>query len=53
MNFSVLRNKNRIIWSQGQINYIVNDYLSNLSTTKLAKEFNVSPQTIRKVLEKK
>lgn len=42
MDFSVLRNKNRIIWSQDQINYIINDYSSNLSTTKLAKEFNVT-----------
>ena len=29
MDFSVLRNKNRIIWSQDQINYIINDYSSN------------------------
>ena len=51
MDFSVLRNKNRIIWSQDQINYIINDYSSNLSTTKLAKEFNVTTQTIRKILQ--
>ena len=51
MDFSVLRNKNRIIWSQDQINYIINDYSSNLSTTKLAKEFNVTTQAIRKILQ--
>lgn len=51
MDFSVLRNKNRIIWSQDQINYIISDYSSNLSTTKLAKEFNVTTQTIRKILQ--
>lgn len=51
MDFSVLRNKNRIIWSQDQINYIINDYSSNLSTTKLSKEFNVTTQAIRKILQ--
>lgn len=49
--FSITRNKNGvIIWSEDQIEYIKNDYILNHSTTKIAKEFTTSPQSIRKVL---
>ena len=49
--FSITRNKNGvIIWSEDQIEYIKNDYILNHSTTKIAKEFTTSPQSIRKIL---
>lgn len=41
-----------IIWSQEQIDYIIQEYNKNHSTTKIAKQFGVSTETIRNVLRK-
>lgn len=48
----VRRNNGTIIWSKDQIQYIINDYNSNYSTTTLAKKFNTSPEAIRNLLRK-
>ena len=43
---------NEIIFSEVEINKIINMYKSNISTVTIGKEFNVSHKTIAKVLDK-
>ena len=43
----------RIIWTEDQINYIINDYNKNHNIKELSKKFNTSQETIRKLLHKK
>lgn len=42
----------RIIWSEDQIAFIINEYNKYHSTPKIAKQFGVSPETIRNLLRK-
>lgn len=56
-NLFSIRRKNdavngRIIWSQDQIDYIIQDYNNFHSTTRIASQFNVSRETIRGLLRK-
>ena len=41
-----------IIWTESQIAYIVNEYNSTHSTTKIAEKFGTNPQMIRNILRK-
>lgn len=51
--FSITRNKNGvIIWSEDQIQYIINHYNTYASTGILAKNFSTSTQAIRNLLRK-
>lgn len=51
--FSIVRKNNgTIIWSQDQIEYIINEYNVHHSTTIIANKFNVSTQAIRTLLRK-
>lgn len=43
---------NEIIFSEVEINKIINMYKSNISIVTIGKEFNVSHKTIAKVLDK-
>ena len=56
-NFSLLRKNNNengaIIWQEDQINYVINEYQTHYSIPTIAKQFNTSPETIRKLLRKK
>lgn len=51
MDFSLKRTYNYIFWTKEQIDYIIQDYLTNYSTPKLAKEFQVTNEAIQKVLK--
>lgn len=56
-NLFSIRRKNdnpsgAIIWSQEQINFIIQEYQKHHSTTIIAKQFNVCPQSIRTILRK-
>lgn len=42
----------RIIWSDDQLDYIVKKYYETYSTPTIAKDFNVSSSSIRRVLRK-
>lgn len=56
-NLFSIRRKNdnpsgAIIWSQDQINFIIQEYQKHHSTTIIAKQFGVCPRSIRTVLHK-
>lgn len=54
MNFSIRRdNGSRIIWSEDQISYIINEYKNDPTTGKLAEQFGVSKEAIRALLKRK
>lgn len=54
--FSIVRKNDnpsgRIIWSEDQIAFIINEYNNHHSTTKIANKFKVSRESIRNVLRK-
>lgn len=54
--FSITRKNDnpsgRIIWSEDQIAFIINEYNNHHSTTKIANKFKVSRESIRNVLRK-
>ena len=53
MDFTTRRdNGNRIIWEQSQIDYIINQYNKDVSCRQIAKQFNVRPETISRLLKK-
>ena len=53
MNFSIRRdNGSRIIWSEDQISYIINEYKKDPQTGVLANQFGVSKEAIRSLLKR-
>lgn len=42
----------RIVWTEDQIKYIINDYNKNHNIKKLSQKFNTSQETVRKLLHR-